>query len=228
MVEIAGEEATPAPLVAHLQRELGVWPPPADFTVTTTEARRQLSWDGRERPFMGVWTPEGTVVSVRDDLWEKADGATSLDDLARRLDGRVAKGIMRWTADPMPLEPLGDWIGFDDPVIPEWLHPFGGEVLVVIEDGRYIAGVGLKRHDDDVWEISVGTEEAARGRGLARRLVTTAAQAIIDAGRIPTYLHDPANHASAKVAEASGFHERGWRILFFVPTSSRRPETGGP
>lgn len=217
MVENAGDETIPASLEAHLRRELGVWPPLRELTVTTTEARRELSWDGRERPVMGVWTPEGAVVSVRDDLFEQAEGAASLDDLAGRLGGRIAKGIMRWTDDPTPLDPLGEWLPVDDPMIPEWLHPFGGEVLVLIEDGRYVAGVGLKRHDEHVWEISVGTEEQARGRGVARRLVTTAARFIVEAGRTPTYLHDPSNHASAKVAEASGFAERGWRILFFQP-----------
>lgn len=219
MVDDDCDEPIPAPLQAHLRRELGLWPPHPGLTVTTTEARRQLSWDGRERPVMGVWTPEGAVVSVRDDLFERAAGAASLEELAARLGGRIAKGIMRWSDDPTPLEPLGDWISAADPVVPEWLRPFGGDVLVLVDDGRYVAGVGLKRHDDDVWEISVGTEEEARGRGLARRLVTTAARAIVDAGRTPTYLHDPSNHASAKVAEASGFPDRGWRILFFVPDS---------
>lgn len=221
MVEIAADDDPPAPLVRHLERELGVWPPPRPFTVTTTEARRKLSWDGRERPLLGVWTPTGAVVSVRDDLFPEVEDATSVDEVGDRLGGRIAKAIFRWTAHPTPLDPLGEWIPSDDPVIPEWLHPFGGEALVVVENGRYIAGVGLKRHDDDVWEISVGTEEDARGRGFARRLVTTASQAIVDAGRTPTYLHDPANHASAKVAEASGFPEIGWRMLFFVPKRSR-------
>jgi len=218
MVETAAEEPTPDPLAAHLERELGVWPPPPGFTVTTVEARRRLSWDGRERPVMGVSTPPGTVVSVRDDLYPAVAGAASVEELAEGLGGRIAKAIFRWSANPTRLEPLGTWLPVDDPVVPEWLHPFGGEVLVVVEQGHYVAGVGLKRHDDDVWEISVGTEAAAQGRGLARRLVTTAARAVIDAGRTPTYLHDPANLASAKVAVASGFPERGWRMLFPVPS----------
>lgn len=217
MVEIATDGATPAPLAAHLRRELGVWPPPPGLTVTTTAARRRPAWDGRERPVLGASTPDGAIVSVRDDLFPKVDGAASLDAVGEALGGGVAKAIFRWTAEPTPLEPLGEWVAVDDPVIPEWLHPFGGEALVVIEDGRYVAGVGLKRHDDDVWEMSVGTEEAARGRGIARRLVATAARSIVDGGRIPTYLHDPSNHASAKVAEAAGFPEIGWRMLFVTP-----------
>ena len=65
---------------------------------------------------------------------------------------------------------------------------------------RYLAGVGLKRHDARVHEIAVGTAEAARGRGLARRLVAQAARSLLARGIVPTYLHDPANLASARVA----------------------------
>jgi RimJ/RimL family protein N-acetyltransferase len=169
---------------------------------------------------MGVATPGGTVVAVRDDMFAAARGARSVEELGTALGGRIAAAIFRWSDAPTQIDPLGEWRPVDDPVVPEWLHPFGGDVLVELDDdARYIAGVGLKRHDDDVWEISVGTEEAARGKGIARRLVTTAARAVIDAGRTPTYLHDPSNTASAKVAEASGFPERDWRMLFFVPPS---------
>ena len=212
----------PPPLVAHLERELGVWPPPAPLTVTTTAARAEAGWDGRVRAVMGVATPDGAVVSVSRELYPRARDASSVDELARALGGRVFSGIYRWTDRPAGFEPFGAWFATDDPVVPEWLRPFGGDVLLAVDEGgRYIAGVGLKHHDDHVWEISVGTEEAARGRGIARRLVVTAARAVIDTGRIPTYLHDPANHASAKVAEASGFEERGWRILGFSAAAAR-------
>jgi predicted GNAT family acetyltransferase len=56
----------------------------------------------------------------------------------------------------------------------------------------------------------VGTAEAARGRGLARRLVAQAARRVLDEGAVPTYVHDPANEASAKVAEAAGLKDQGW------------------
>ena len=73
--------------------------------------------------------------------------------------------------------------------------------------------VGIKRHLDSGWELSVGTEERARGRGLARRLVSTAAAYVLDHGAVALYLHADDNHASAKVAEASGFPDLGWRVL---------------
>ena len=114
---------------------------------------------------------------------------------------------------PRSLPDVGEWLPAGDPRVPGWLKPFGGEVLVVLDDDVYVAGVGLKRHDEHGQEISVGTEEAARGRGLARRLVAQAARRLLAAGIVPTYLHDPANTASAKVADAAGFPDRGWTVL---------------
>jgi hypothetical protein len=36
---------------------------------------------------------------------------------------------------------------------------------------------------------------------------------VLAAGAVPTYLHDPANHASAKVAAAAGFPDLGWKAV---------------
>jgi predicted GNAT family acetyltransferase len=96
--------------------------------------------------------------------------------------------------------------------VPDWLRPFGGDVLIVRDpdNGAYIAGVGIKRHDAFGQELSVGTEPAARGRGLARRLVAQAARRVLDDGAVPTYQHAASNLASARVADAAGFADRGW------------------
>nr|WP_246277875.1 GNAT family N-acetyltransferase [Phytohabitans rumicis] len=98
--------------------------------------------------------------------------------------------------------------------MPQWLRPFGGEVLIAREPstGAYLAGVGIKRHDGHGNELSVGTEERARGQGLARRLVAQAARRVLDEGAVPTYLHSFDNVASARVAEAAGFPDRGWIV----------------
>ncbi len=131
-------------------------------------------------------------------------------------DHVVYRGVCRWAVDVPSAEQLpdvGQWLPAEDPRVPGWLKPFGGEVLVVLDDDSYVAGVGLKRHDEHGQEISVGTEEAARGRGLARRLVAQAARTLLAGGVIPTYLHDPANVASAKVADAAGFPDRGWTAI---------------
>ena len=218
-----GAPAVDERLTAHLRASLGAWPPPpGGLVVTTCPARIEAGWDGKIRRFAGVRTADGSaVVSVEPSLLDAAGdlgpslgGATVA--LEALLGGRLLEVPFRWCEEPPPLEPLGAWLGVDDPVIPEWLQPFGGEVLVLVEDGRYVAGVGLKRHDEHATEISVGTEEAARGRGIARRLVATAARRILDEGKVPTYLHDVRNVASAHVADASGFPDRGWRLLVTV------------
>ncbi len=85
------------------------------------------------------------------------------------------------------------------------------------DHGRVIAGVGIKVHDQYGQELSVVTEEAARGLGLARRLVATAARRILTEGSVPTYLHAPDNTASARVAEAVGFPDRGGKVYGLWP-----------
>ena len=210
-------------LVAHLRASLGAWPPPAGgLLVTTSAARTEPGWDGIVRSFQCVRTPSGAVVSVEPSLLDRAgdlgptlaDATPALESL---LGGRLVDVMFRWSTAPTPLETLGEWIPAEDRRVPAWLKPFGGEVLMLLEDGEYVGGVGLKRHDDHATEISVGTEEAARGRGIARRLVVTAARRILDEGKVPTYLHDLRNTASARVAEASGFPDRGWRLVVPVP-----------
>ena len=81
------------------------------------------------------------------------------------------------------------------------------------EDGSYAAGVGRKQHDAHGHELSVGTDEHLRGRGMARRLVAQAARRVIADGAVPTYLHSFDNTASARVADAAGFPDRGWQVL---------------
>ena len=206
-------------LAAHLRLSLGAWLPPAGgLTITTSAARTEPGWDGAVRPFAGIRTPNGAVLSVEPALLEGARGLGPTFDAAKPgiealLGARLFDVMHRYSVEPAALEPLGEWLAFDDPVVPAWLRPFGGDVLVLVEANRYVAGVGLKKHDEHASEISVGTEEAARGRGLARRLVVTAARRVLDDGKVPTYMHDLRNVASAAVAEASGFPDRGWRAL---------------
>jgi GNAT superfamily N-acetyltransferase len=192
-------------LETFLAEWLGRWPPATARDVVAHPLRGVPGWDGTVRPAVAVGNAEGRwVVSVAPG---RADAPDPLDGLV------LSEMVFRWTDDPAPLETLGDWLPADDPVVPAWLRPFGGDVLIVTDDDGYLAGVGLKRHLDSGWEISVGTEPRGRGRGLARRLVATAARRVVDEGRVVLYLHDPENHASAAAAVAAGIPDRGWRTL---------------
>ncbi len=119
------------------------------------------------------------------------------------------------------LPDVGVWLPAEladqgDRRVPPWLLPFGGEVLVALDDdGAYLAGVGLKRQDPALWEVAVVTDERARGKGLARRLVAQAARRVLAEGREVLYLHAADNEASAAVARASGFPDTGWQVVGF-------------
>jgi GNAT superfamily N-acetyltransferase len=126
----------------------------------------------------------------------------------------VERRVYRWTTAPAELPHIGTWLPATHPDVPGWLRSFGGQVLVAVDArGRHLAGVGIKRHDRLVHELSVGTEPHARGRGLARLLVAQAAAHLLAQGVVPTYLHVSDNEASARVAMAAGFPDHGWRSL---------------
>lgn len=214
-------------LVRHLRSWLGTWPPEGEVTVVGSPRRRQPGWDGVVRPFAGVATPEGAVLSVASERVERVRaGGQVLDDV---LDGVpealdspgavVGRGVFRYAVSVPDLEPVGEWVPAEDPRVPAWLRPFGGQVLVVMDDGRYVAGVGIKRHDELGLEVAVATEEAWRGRGLARALVARASRRILRAGGVPIYLHGRGNQPSARVATAAGFPDRGWQVLG-LPTAT--------
>jgi GNAT superfamily N-acetyltransferase len=208
---------------------LGSWPSPAGLAVIGSPLRDKPRWDGGEQRALGVSDAAGNgVLSVPPaarDAVAALVAATAPGELeaalAERLPTLVGRpgqvfftGVFRWSEAPAVLPDEGEWEQSDGPDLPDWLRPFPGEVLVAREPGtgEYLAGVGLKPHDPTGIEISVGTTERARGRGLARRLVARAARRIVDAGAVPIYLHDPANTASARVADAAGFPDPGWRV----------------
>lgn len=230
----------PDQLVEHFRCWAGAWPPrPAAGTLDVVANPRAAlpRWDGRHYPAFGVADPlwnavlglDPAVVAPVAAAAQKAaaDGLAgedaalgvvrALPDLLGRAGG-VGRGVLRWTTSPAPLPDAGVWVPVDDPRVPDWLTPFGGEVLLALDGDRYVAGVGLKQHDPYSHELAVVTEERARGRGLARRLVAQAARRVLDEGLVPTYHHAPDNHASARVADASGFPDLGWSVLAFFPS----------
>ena len=208
---------------AFLRAWLGEWPaaPGAAVTVVGHEARGWLGWDGAVHDVVGVASPTGAVVSVRPEVAPAVRAvAGAWTDLPRVLPAAVGRpdapafiGHFRWCVVPTDLPDVGAWVPVGDPRLPDWLRPFGGEALVVLDGDRYAAGVGLKRHNAYGMEIAVGTDPAYRGRGLAARLCAQAARTIIAAGAFPIYLHDPANIASARTADAAGFPYLGWQVL---------------
>jgi GNAT superfamily N-acetyltransferase len=225
MVEPIGDR-----LALHLRTWLGAWPPSTTVDVVGSTRRVSPGWDGRVFELIGIRTAYEGVLSVppreADSLQQRVNSAIAngaswdeliglLPNLIHRTGRIVYSGIFRWSERPAELPDAGDWVDAKAGKVPDWLRPFGHQVLIAHDPatGDYLAGVGIKRHDDIGREIAVGTEPVARGKGLARRLVAQAARRILDEGGIPTYQHDPANTASAAVADAAGFPDRGWRSI---------------
>jgi len=214
-------------LAAHLEAWLGAWPPVSTVDVVGTVVRLHPGWDGGTTALVGVGTPDRTLLSVPPDRAEavarvagRLDRPEVRQAIVRAVGARgriLGRGVFRWSArvaDATALPDVGDWVAQADPRVPNWLLPFNyGPVLIAWDAaGDYAAGVGIKRHDPVGHEIAVVTTAAGQGRGLARRLVAQAARRILDEGGLPTYLHDPANGASARVADAVGFPDRGWSV----------------
>jgi GNAT superfamily N-acetyltransferase len=223
----------PAVLRHHLRLWVGGLPAPAssgssEVRVVPHAADGRPGWDGARPLLTGlvdpcgnalVAVPTGQAARVTDLLRHRMDGdwvagLTDLPALLGRPRHTVERVAFRWSTAPADLPAVGVWVPTASPALPAWLRPFGDKALVAFdEDGRYLAGVGLKRHDSIGREISVGTEPHARGRGLARCLVAQAARHVLADGRIPTYLHTFDNAASSRVASAAGFGDLGWSAL---------------
>lgn len=241
-----GADAAPS-LERHLRAWLGSWPPELPLDVVGSEARTVPGWDGEVHRMIGVLDPDppeleepGLVLSVPPSAVEPLELLGGLDPSVLEQPSwcgaavqalgapghRIEVGVFRWIdrlAAVADLEALGTWVPSDDPSLPDWLRPFNAPKVLISRDdvGRFLAGVGVKVHDDHGAELAVVTAEGARGRGLGRRLVATAARRILAGGRVATYLHDPENVASARVADAVGFRDPGWRVVSLSAPESR-------
>lgn len=218
-----------ARLDRHLGELLGQWPPRSPLDVLAWPGRDAPGWNGGTRAGVGIASPDGTVLSLSPALGVDVE-ALDRERIARALhqshaervvpqllglpDRTLGRATYRWSDAPKALPEVGEWVPTTDPRIPEWLRAFRREVLVAwAKDGSYAAGVGRKLHDAFGHELAVGTEPEYRGKGLASRLVAQAARRVIADGAVPIYLHGPGNVGSARVAEAAGFPDRGWRLL---------------
>jgi RimJ/RimL family protein N-acetyltransferase len=160
----------------------------------------------------------GAVVAVAPSfsgpLRRELDGPGSVDRaleaVAEAAAGRHYSWVARTGVAIPPPSAEVTVIDTSDPRLPEWvIGHFTGEAWVVLDDGQVLSTAVLKRYDDRLREISVGTSEAARGRGLAKAVTAAAARAVLAEGRAVLYNHDAENHTSARVAEAVGLHEFG-------------------
>jgi GNAT superfamily N-acetyltransferase len=160
----------------------------------------------------------GAVVGVAPEqaarLRELLDGpdtvTTALKALAAELPGHMFSGTARTGVVIPPPAVEVTVLDASDPRLPQWvLGHFVGEAWVVLEDGEVLSTAVLKRYDERLREISVGTAPSARGRGLARSVVAAAARSVLAEGRAVLYNHAVDNDASARVAESVGLHELG-------------------
>ncbi len=212
------------PPYSFLKEYLGDWiESEGKISIIASPIRDLKGWDGSIRPVVGVVNQSGAgVLSLAPNLAEKVIDALGNDrvtkeeiaSVAKVLEGREFFGVFRWSNQITSFDDIGEWIDATDPIVPEWLKPFGHKVLMAFdESGNYIGGVGIKHHLDHGREIAVVVEERAAGKQVARRLVSKAARHILNEGNIPIYLHAETNVASAKVAEAVGFNDLGWKII---------------
>jgi GNAT superfamily N-acetyltransferase len=228
----------PWSLTQHLQAWAGYSSHRQRLRVVGHAANSRSGWSGHPNVLTGVIDPTGRTtlavpesdaqrvgVSVAGALRRPRLSRTTHDgeiDLAiagvtaalHRPEEHIERVHLRWTLTPADLPAIGRWIPPEDARLPDWLRPFGGPALCATDEcGRIVAGVGVKRHDPWAHELAVVTEPEARGRGLARRLISQAARELLQRNIVPTYLHTPGNAASARVAEAAGFAWSGWQAL---------------
>jgi RimJ/RimL family protein N-acetyltransferase len=179
----------------------------------------------------------GAVVAVAPSfsglLRGQLDGPGSVDRALEAVAEAAAGQHYSWVARtgvaiPAPSAEV-TVIDTSDPRLPEWvIGHFTGEAWVVLDDdGQVLSAAVLKRYDDRLREISVGTSAAARGRGLAKAVTAAAARAVLAEGRAVLYNHDPENHTSARVAEAVGLHEFGRCHAVVTDSGPQRPSREG-
>ncbi len=195
--------------------------------VVPTERRGRPGWGGYTVPLLALSTVGGGIVSVRPDLAERVrvelapvpSGLPMQEADFERLR-RVTRTTVPYayslsgyvlfaTRDHfLPIASRAERLGRSDPRAADLYRRFDGEVFAVRgQRGEIASWAAIKLKSDDVWEIAVVTEAAYRGQGLAKEVVSTATDFILEQGRLALYVHDRTNAASARVCRSLGYVE---------------------
>jgi GNAT superfamily N-acetyltransferase len=195
--------------------------------VVSSERRARPGWGGYITPIYAISTPGGGVVSCRADLVAGVRRDVPTPPAGRPIGEREFSRLRAISQRAVPYAYClaGDILYVDRAAfkpVAEGAHPlsrgesrgadlrrrFDGEIFVVNGlRGEIAAWSAIKLKSDDVWEIAVVTESAYRGRGFAKRVVSASTAYILDHGRVPLYVHDRANLASARVCRSLGYSE---------------------
>ncbi|HXT90425.1 MAG TPA: GNAT family N-acetyltransferase [Trebonia sp.] len=89
--------------------------------------------------------------------------------------------------------------------------------FAVLERGQVVAAAGYRDWPRGTAHVSVLTDAAARGRGLARAAASSAVAHAIEQGRLPQWRARPV--ASRHVARALGFRELGFQVSLRLATA---------
>ena len=120
---LPAEEEVLGRLDRHLRHWLGAWPPASMVSVVGSERRTEPGWDGTVRPFAGITTPHGTILSVPPDRVDavRDAGATletildAVPDALGQPGAVVGRGVYRYALAPAEVEPVGEWVPADAP-----------------------------------------------------------------------------------------------------------------
>ncbi len=195
--------------------------------IVASERRLRAGWGGYTVPLLAIATPGGGIVSVRPDLAKRAQSELGQESTGRPLQEADFEHLRQVTRTAVPyaynlsgyalFAAPGHFVSvpsraerFDlgDPRGADLRRRFDGEVFAIPGTrGEIASWAAIKLKSEDVWEIAVVTEAPYRGQGLAKEVVSAATAYILEQGRVPLYVHDRTNVASARVCRSLGYLE---------------------
>ena len=110
----------------------------------------------------------------------------------------------------------GVWLADDDPRRPAWLEKYTGGIVAVLHDDAVVAVAARKRHDRWAHELMVDTMPGFRNRGYSRALAAQMVGWIVAEGALPFSARRPDNAPAAKVGDAIGLVDHGFRTHEWV------------